>query len=381
MTPATIQVETRHSDIEKINASATPQAFICPGSIRRASLMIDEEVEAAALGTTAHIAFRTLAETGTIDWYDLPRLASEHGVDLEELRMLCAQATNLWKEVKDSFPDAVTEVKLRYPLTEDVILSGQIDLLSVTKEVARVADWKTGRKDSDYSHQLRAYAALIFLDDPTIKQVTSTALWVRDGEIENFTLARDDAKEWVAELVRRVVHWDGVWHPGQHCKYCKRSHECAAANAMTRRDVAALLDRDIDAVAAALAVMAPEEIIALNQKVDIVGVYVKRLHEAIKKHVEQNGTVTANGMKLEIVTENHRELDAAKALPVLQQSGLTGDEIGSCTRVSISKIEKIVSTKAGRGRGASAVRALSERLNAAEALSTTVVCKLQERRV
>jgi len=366
--------------IESIRASATPMAFLCPGSIRRGELLISEDSEAATMGTVGHIAFRALAETGAIDWENLPRLAEDRGVDLEELRMLCAQATNLWKEVRNSFPSAVSEVSLMAQITDSLSLTGHLDLLSISGRVARVADWKTGRKDTDYAHQLRAYATLVFQDDPEIEEVTSTALWVRESEIENYTITRADARQWVSDLMDRVVQWDGVWHPGQHCRYCKRSHECASANAMVRRDVAALLDQDIDRAAETLAAMTPQEIVALNQKVDIVRMYAGRLHEAIKTHVQYSGPVVGNGVRLEVIEEKRRELDAAKALPVLQQTGLTVDDIGSCTKISVSKVEKLVSQRAGRGLGAGAVRALTERLAAAGAVSQNIICKLQERR-
>ncbi len=367
--------------ITTIRASSTPQAFLCPGSIRLGEIEINETNEQASLGTAAHEAFRPLAEIGSVDWDSLPAIAERYpGVELDELRILCAQATKLWAKVRDSYPDAASEMSLSSFLSSGVTLTGHVDLVSVRGTVARIADWKTGRKDRDYAHQLRAYAVLALLDDAQLTEATSGALWVRDGEVENYTVTRADTQAWLDDLHGRVINWDGVWHPGVHCKHCVRSHECPAVKAMVRRDVSMLLTQDLDRQAEALTAMAPAQIVALHRKAAIVSMYADRVHDAIKAHVTAHGPVVADGMKLELATESRRELNPEAAMPILRSAGLTDCEIAGCSKVAISKVEKVVASKAGRGHGAAAIRALSASLADAKAVNTNSFTKLVERR-
>ncbi len=68
------------------------------------------------------------------------------------------------------------------------------------------------------------------------------------------------------------------------------------------------------------------------------------------------------------------------AWQVLEELGFDDDDFARAMDLRISRVEKIVREKAGRGSGAAAVRRLGERLNAAGAVSTKQVNKLKERR-
>lgn len=369
--------------LSEFRASAMPRAFRCAGSVRVPLVPVAEDSEAGANGTAVHEVLRPLAEGGSVDWATVGDIAAKYGADLEEVRILSAMATKLWPAIADSFRGALTEVELSTDVGFDTgaSLSGHVDLLTVTGTVARAGDWKTGRKDSDYSHQMRAYGALVLADDVALTEVTVTVIWIRDGEIENYTMSRSDAEKWFVELHDRVVDWDGVFHPGSHCMFCQRSHECEAANALVRRDVAAISDRAVVARAEAeLSLMAPGEIIELNRKAELVEKYADRVRKAIKAHVIATGDIVANGVRLTIETEERRGLDALKAWPVLEGVGFADNDFAECMDLRVSRVEKRVATKAGRGNGASAVRDLAAKLEAAQAVEVTEVKKLREKR-
>jgi hypothetical protein len=372
-----------NDDLVELRASAMPRAFRCPGSARAPFVSVSEDSEAGANGTAVHEVLRPLAEGGSVDWANVEAIAAKYGADAEEVRMLAAMAAKLWPSIADSFRGALTEVELSTPIGFDtgVTLSGHVDLLTVTGTVARAGDWKSGRKDSDYSHQMRAYGALVLADDASLTEVTVTVIWIRDGEIENYTMTRHDAEKWFLELHERVVQWDGVFHPGQHCGYCQRSHECEAANALVRRDVAAISDRAIVARAEAeLSLMAPTEIIDLNRKAELVEKYADRVRKAIKAHVLEHGDIVADGVRLTIETEERRGLDAMKAWPVLEAEGFQDNDFAECMDLRVSRVEKRIAMKAGRGNGASAIRALAQKLESAKAVEVTEVKKLREKR-
>src|SRR6185295_1742160 len=217
----------------EVRASGAPLAFACPGSVRAPVLPVSDESGAARLGTAAHVALRDLVETGAINWAQIPELAARYDVNPDELRALCGMATKLWPTLAPSFPNAMTELaldaELVTPRGTPYALTGHIDLISIRGTVARAGDWKTGRRDSNYAQQMRAYAALLLLEDPDLTEATSTVIWVRDGEVESYTMDRAKLAAWRAELETHVIDWDGVFHPSTDgCGFCRRSHECDA---------------------------------------------------------------------------------------------------------------------------------------------------------
>lgn len=366
-----------------LRASALPLAFRCPGSVHPGIVSLNETHESAFAGTAAHEALRSLAETGSINWDSLTRIAERYQVDPDELRMLSALGAKLWNTVSQSFPDALTEVGgLAVEVAPGVILSGHLDVLSISGTVARAGDWKTGRKDGDYSQQMRAYGALVLLDNPELTEVTVTVLWVRDCEAENYTMTRADTEKWLQELIQVVVEWDGVYRPGRlHCKHCPRSHECEAANALVRRDVAAIADKQLVARAECeIEMMSPSEIVEVLQKADLVSSYAERVRQAIKRHIEDHGDVVADGVRLTIQTDTKRELDPIRAWPVLESKGFKDEDFAECIDLRISRVEKRIAKNAGRGKGAGSVRELGDALAKAQAIETKEVRKLVTKR-
>lgn len=364
-----------------LRASSMPLGFICPAALQPSVLPIREEHDAADVGTVTHEAVRPLAEKGAVDWDGLPALCLERGVSLDEVRMLCALATKLWHQVKDSFSGARTEVELTTEIAPGVTLSGHVDLLSTARTVARAADWKSGRKDADYGDQMRAYGALVLLDNPWLTEVTVTVLWIREQEIENYTMTRHQALTWVDELLCSVVEWDGVYHTGKHCDHCPRNHECAAANALVRRDVAAIADKELLGLAeTALASMSGDEIVELHRKAETVAKYADRVHEAIKAHIVENGDIVGKGVRLSVVTETRRELNTLEAWPVLEKAGFQDEDFAKCINLRITQVEKCIAAKAGKGNGAAAMRDITEKLKSAGAVLTNERRKLAQKR-
>jgi hypothetical protein len=358
-----------------------PLAFKCGGSVRLPVVRARETHDAADVGTAVHAALRSLVETGSVNWDALPGIAASYGANYDEVRMLVAIGAKLWPQIEASFPDALTEVPLWVALEKD--LTGHADILSIVEDVGRIGDWKSGRKDANYQHQMRAYGALLLESYASLRECTVTLIWLRDQEIENYTVTRADAESWWLEYDTRVVNWDGIFRVGAHCQHCPRSHECEAANAMVRRDVAAFTDSPIvTRVESELAVMAPEQIIDLYEKAALVESYAERVRRAIKHYVQAGHQVeAADGSKLELKTENRRSLEPLKAWPVLEDTAaFTSQDFAACIDMRISRVEKVLASKSPRGQGAAAVRKLSAALEAAGAIETTEVQTLAVKR-
>lgn len=369
------------TDLTSVRASSLPLAFRCAASLRPEGPRIDSVHEAAADGIAAHECLRALVDRGSIDWDGIPEVAERHGADPEQVRILCALGVRLWKSVSAGFAGALTEVAMSAEVMPGVLLTGHADLVATNGTVAHVGDWKTGRKDSDYSHQMRAYGALVMLDNPELTEVTVSVLWVRDEEIESYRMTRAGAETWLRELANRVIRWDGVYRTGSHCAHCPRSHECEAAKAMVRRDVAVVADpMTVARAEGELALMSPSEIVDVFKKADMVVKYAERVRGAIKAHVEQHGDIVADGVRLTLVAEQRREVDLVKAWPVMEAAGFTDEDFAAVATLSASKMEKVVAAKAERGKGAAAKRALEGALDAVQAIKIREIKKLQAKR-
>jgi hypothetical protein len=369
------------SSINVVRASRIPLAFLCPGSARPPALAVTEESYEARLGRAVHEVLQSLAETGVVAWAEVDGAAAHHGVKRDEVAMLCGMAAKIWPRLEGTFPNALTEIELTADVRPDCHLIGHIDLLSMRGTSARIGDWKTGRKDHDYAQQMRAYAALVLLEDPGLTEATSTIIWIRDGEIENYTMTRDTMVTWCRELVEHVFDWDGTFHPGGHCLTCPRSHECEAATALVRRDVAMITDRELVArVETDIASMPAEQLIDLYRKADLVSYYAYRVKQAVKAHVVASGDVVAAGARLTIETQNRRELDPEKAWPVLEEAGFKSEDFAACIDLSITKVESRIAKAAGRGKGAGAIRELGKKLDEAGAVATRETLTLKEKR-
>jgi hypothetical protein len=367
----------------ELRASKMPLAFKCPGSTVPPAMAISEEGADAALGTAVHEVLRTLAERDYVDWEAIPKVAESYGISADDVFALVRMAAKLWAlSLRESFGGALTEV----PLTAEIpphglLLTGHADLMVIREGVARAADWKTGRVDSDYSAQMRSYAALILLENADVAEATVTIVWIRDGEIENYTMTRAGLREWLAELTARVLEWDGVYHPGQHCRYCPRSHECGARDALVRRDIAALSGAELASqLDTTLALMKPDAIVELHRQASSVIDVGMRVRDAIKAHVIARGDVVGDGVRLTVETHERRELVPEKAWPVLEDFGFESADFAACIDLHVSKVEKIAAQRAGRGKGAAAVRALAERFATAEAVNVKETHSLRAKR-
>lgn len=366
----------------KLRASSLPLNFICPGSARTPELRIRESGEAADLGTAVHELLALMLGSGAVmEWVEaqLDTVAMMHLVDVDDLDFLFRRGQQLWRQVRDTFPNPLTEIMVSVDLGLAQI-SGHLDVISVSGDVARGLDWKSGFKDHDYSEQMRAYAALVLLQHPQLREVTLTVAWLREGEIENYTMDRAGAELWAQRVIKEIVDWDGAYQYGTHCAYCPRAHECPAANAVMRRDVSAILNVSLGQAPDALATMLPSEVIELVRKASVVKKYADSVRDIVRTYVKTHGDIVGPDVKLTIRAEERRSIEPLPAWPVLESKGFTDEDFAAVVKVSKSKVEDRVKQKAGKGNGAAAVRDLTKALEEANAFTTTTIEKMVERR-
>lgn len=371
------------TDLIHIRCSSLPLAFRCPGSTRRGALPVNESHAAADGGTAAHEGHAIMVRTGKVDWEAVPALARKHEVDGQELRVLLALGLQLWDQIKESFPNASVEMPLKYQIGR-VLLTGHPDVLAASGTTLRILDWKDGRLDKDYREQLLGYCGLGLLTSKAASAEAGIA-WVRDGDYEPHTMDRAGLWVWMQRIEDEIVQWDGTYHPGAHCHYCPRSHECSAANALARRDFAIVADRDLpgrieDAPTLREMIQRePEQVVALLERADLAAKVADRVRAAIKEEVLRSGDIVGGGKRLTLQRKERRHLNVLQAFPILQAK-LDDPEMAEVIDISLAKAEELIAKKAGKGNGARAKRELHAELAQAGAIETSTTVSLIVRR-
>lgn len=353
-----------------LRASALPMLMACPGAQVPPTVVPERDTTAADVGTDTHQHLAAVVIGDRVDLDDIENL---------EVRVLTAQGLKLWAQVRQSFPNPSVEVAFQRQLPGcDVLLTGHADIVSGfllnDRQAVAIGDWKTGRRDSDYSEQLRAYA---WLADAEL--VRGTVLWVREGEVESYTWTRALLDAWAEEVVERVVRWDGkTLYPGRACQYCPRAHECEARTALLRSDIRALsevMPESIDA-------MAPDQVLQVVEKARMVSRAADAVLDAVKARVLAHGDVVGESGRLTTEASTRRTVDARKAWPVLE-SALDISEperFFAAVTVSWKDVADLARSLAGRGEKKAAVEALEKALADAGALTSTTSHRLVTRR-
>jgi CRISPR/Cas system-associated exonuclease Cas4 (RecB family) len=107
---------------------------------------------------------------------------------------------------------------------DDVWLRGQIDLLAIKGNKARIVDWKTG-KERDYEKQLRLYATLVFALYPSVDTIELELVFIDlQKPVTCATVIRKDfslLKTWMTNRMLKIEK-DSIFapKPNSNCKYC-----------------------------------------------------------------------------------------------------------------------------------------------------------------
>lgn len=360
----------------KLVASAAPRAFACPASVNEESLEVRESSEPADLGSAGHSAMEQVVAG---EQPDLDQLAGRWGVNRDELGRLVWYARTVWETLTPSFVGARTEVPVGLVL-DDLVIRARADLLTPEARLVHGLDWKFGRQDGNYYHQLAATAAcLILREGSLVHEAVLTIVWVRDQDVETYRFDRAAVEAWLEEVRHKVVGRK-TYTVGPQCGFCPRSRSCPAMAASARRDVQIFGNILMqDQIKAGLADLAPAEVVALRRRAKALTYVIESLDEAVRRLVQADGPLDAgDGTELRLVDQNGpRVIDTKKAWDVLAKE-FTTDELNQVFRASATRADEIVARNAGRGNGAAAKRALADHLRAADAVTQTVVTHLKE---
>lgn len=374
--------------MRRFRASAMPMAFLCPGSIRPSTVEIQPASPPADQGTAGHDVMKRIvdADATSLEGIDVPAIALLHDADPDELRIQAHIGLQVWQELRGMFPRAQAEVALRARVglggDDHALLTGHVDVLTVDRprRVAHIADWKFGRVDGNHRHQVMAYAALVLLTYPEVDRVVCFVVWMREGEVETYSMDRDAMQGWFDDLRAEVIDWDGVYHPSPGCEHCRRTHDCPAMAAMVRRDVEIFGERGMAArIEAGLADLTGPEVVQLRRRAKLVEKVIESLDRAVRARVDAAGGAIPDGegRELRFISQDRKEVDPLKGTPVLER-WLTDEELAGCIKISLSSANDAVADKTERGQKGKQIAAMNEELRAAGALIVTKIRRLQD---
>lgn len=196
----------------RLSPSSSDRWLLCPGSARYD--LPDEETEAAAEGTYAHLVCNGLATRGVMD--PPPRS--------DEMR----EAVLAYGEYVAGVPGKhYHELRLESALESD--FGGTIDLLAVTPDMLHVVDFKYGRQIvyAAGNTQLKSYLCLAREIYPGRTKFLGSIVQprVQAPQCEEFS---GEELEWHMWDVMRAAGSRSVT-PGEHCRYCPLLDRCHAA--------------------------------------------------------------------------------------------------------------------------------------------------------
>ncbi len=362
-----------------LRCSGLPLLFQCPQSAND-DLRVSTANEASALGSSAHEAMESVVYGRSVDTAGIARRWS---VDEDELGVMVHFGRKAWAELAPSFPDPETEmaVEVSVPPFE---MTGHIDLVSVSSDGSRasILDYKTGRIDGDYFHQLAGYAACLILGQD-FEHVTASVVWLRDQDVETYVFTVQDVEAWMLRLISVLSQRTGEYRTGSHCAYCPRSHSCPAVAASGRAAVALFgrADMSAESMAATLQAMPPADRVKLYRQAKLVSTLADAAKAAVRLNVIQNGgTLDAgDGRELRIVEKNgKRVINTLGAWPIIESLDLSDIESATILTISAAALDDVVAKKAGKGNGAAAKRELAVKLEDAGALKQGKIQKLKD---
>ena len=356
-----------------IRCSSLPLAFTCPGSLRGDGPSVDMTNDASADGTAVHAGLASVVRGMEPEAAHELMLAEHPACNRGEVTPLFWAGVKMWGEIQKWMPSPQAEGEMR---TE--ILSGHVDAQSVGPVEGVILDWKSGRKDHDYKHQGFGYAWLRVHFQPDLERVTVHFAWLRTRELESYTVTRERADSWYQQLQDEVINWNGKYHAGPHCTFCPRRTSCPAVTALVRQDVAMFADGK----AFELSTCTGPELCGHFRKIKMLQHLLDAAERNARSEIGHRGDVLdgEGGVIHYVEAEGPRDVDTLKAWDALTKR-LTDEELAPCLKVRLGELETALKAKAGKGKGAAAVRELNEELKAAGAVSRETVQRLTDERI
>lgn len=331
-----------------IRASKMPLFMKCPNSILNPDnfLAIDKENEAALLGTEIHQHIADYIEHGRD--FNIENLQNQFTAgDYERAAMLVNNLTDVWADIKEFFPDPQIELPLTFE-TDEVKITGTIDVVKWWEGGANIIDWKTGRLRPDHSAQIKTYALLVWhiLREPKDWACTVQVIYLEDKSTDTYEFDSFQLEQWKQEVIAQSKQVRYILN--KMCPYCPLRSQCPAYSKNTESALQ-LVQLKPNSPAKSFRSMTPDERTEFLTKIKQIKVAVDDIDGIIKEEIEANGPIElADNTYYALQEIRDRKINIKRAATVCHEY-LDEDEILDCMTVSLSKLESKVMSKAERG--------------------------------
>lgn len=393
-----------------IRGSSMDRLFSCPPSVLADGpevIRITTHNEAASLGKAVHDC---LAAYISVGYYDLPMVASAHGLSgekiMEEARKLISYAVYLWdNDLGKYFPKLQTEAGIDGPLltVNDVEykVSGTVDAASPAGANSAIfLDWKSGYIDTGHHQQMAAYAYLLwnFMGRPTDISITGVLVYIRHKYYRVLKYTTDSILQWEHDLTRNVLGQPDKYSPSPHCRYCDMFTCCKARVSLVQGSINELIGPDPDNPDkpdwVATGIEALVNITEENKNSEEVGDLVhnmafrirlckqslKRGEDIIRETVERVGPIPIGcGFEIAMKEVEVRALKPTKALPILR-ARISESHIQQAMKLSLNKLLDTYADNRTGKRSESREKLMNELFDA-DAVQITVQHRITEQEI
>ncbi len=360
-----------------LRCSRLPLATLCPASVVPPETKIERDDYDARCGTARHTCLTDYVAGRA---WDAHAAAAEQRVAVDEVLPVVLAGIECWKAVREHFPQPMVEQDMAYA-HEGAVLRGRADVLSVFGLPAvHIADFKTGRLDSDYDAQLRGYAFLA-CETHEVQLARACLIRPRAGTADWFEWTREELRGWFGDLRARLEAGD--YRPGEHCGYCPRSLECPARRQQVGFIVEAMLAdcRFAEGVGLPRPADYGEICGRVYDQVRVLEGLCDMARDALRAEVRLAGGQMAigDGRELVLSQQERREIVYKAGAQILAEA-IGDDTLGDLLKVSKTAVEKAVMANAPKGCKGKAAKELMGRLESAGAINVTTVERLEARR-
>lgn len=367
-----------------IRCSSTDRAVTCAPSLVKPEAAYNPSNPDATEGTAAHTAMADIVN-GEVP--DLDGIASEYGLDYDDLAQLVGRATRAWEsDIAAWFPASSSEVRMSTELSPAVTLRGTADVTDERKleawgigthvEALGVLDWKFGWAPSTHTTQIKSYAYLMRAEHgmPSSGFILGIEYWVRPGELKVHRFddaALDQLRDDLLDAHSRRE--DGQYGPSADaCRYCPRQNECTARADWARSGVSALT------VVEPGQIMTRQAVAEVYDRVAEIKKACGQFDKLVKGMLLDGPIELPDGRVVKNVTSEQTQIQASKAVAVLRDVlDLDAAQMDLALGVTKSGLGRALKLYADKGDGAALIRNAMRELDDAGAVSRVEVTKKQ----
>lgn len=319
--------------------------------------------EAAQLGTDVHCELAIVVEMLSTHCEHVAIEVYLQAIEPEETQMLVAAGHRMLQKIHAAGEFHKQNWMTEYAM-ESELFTGTADIDDSTDNL--VMDFKTGRKQADYSKQLAGYASLHRAKHtlPPGEKITTIVLWLRTEEIEVLSYDNAALDKFEAEYKAKIALAGSVYSPGESCTFCPRQHECAAKNLWRLSSVQSLSTVSKDTA------ITREVVADLYPKSRMLRAALEHYESVLRAELEHGPLKTNDGQTLELKEEIRQEIDAQTGWGVMSEH-LTQDELARCIKVGKTALLDAIGKKAPSGSKSQSQRQVMAELHQAGAVKTT----------